>query len=64
MKKRSTDAVDDAIKALADKLVHSNPEAIRMLKKIFWEGTEHWDNLLIERAEMSGQLVLSEFTKT
>jgi methylglutaconyl-CoA hydratase len=32
------------------------------LKKIFWKGTENWDTLLLERAEMSGKLVLSEFT--
>jgi methylglutaconyl-CoA hydratase len=33
------------------------------MKKIFWRGTEHWDELLIERAKISGRLVLSEFTK-
>ena len=36
---------------------------MQMLKKVFWEGTEHWDNLLIERAAMSGKLVLSDFTR-
>ena len=54
--------MDEAITALANKLSKSNPEAMRMLKKVFWEGTEHWDELLKERAAMSGQLVLSEFT--
>ena len=34
-----------------------------MLKETMWAGTEHWDTLLIERAEISGSLVLSEFTK-
>jgi methylglutaconyl-CoA hydratase len=33
-----------------------------MLKKIMWEGTENWDQLLTDRAAMSGKLVLSEFT--
>ena len=33
------------------------------MKKALWKGTEHWDTLLIERAETSGKLVLSEFTK-
>ena len=33
------------------------------MKKIFWKGTEHWDHLLIDRAKISGRLVLSEFTK-
>lgn len=55
--------MDTAISALADKLSKSNPQAMEMLKKVFWKGTENWDTLLIERAEMSGKLVLSEFTK-
>ena len=55
--------MDEAINALANKLVDSNPEAMRLLKKVFWEGTEHWDELLAERAAMSGKLVLSDFTK-
>ena len=42
---------------------HSIPEAMAEMKKIFWKGTEHWDKLLIERAAISGRLVLSEFTK-
>ena len=32
------------------------------LKSVFWEGTDHWDTLLVERAEISGGLVLSDFT--
>jgi methylglutaconyl-CoA hydratase len=54
--------LDAAIATLADKLSKSNPEAMEMLKKACWRGTENWDTLLIERAEMSGKLVLSEFT--
>lgn len=54
--------LDAKVKALADKLAASNPEAMQMLKKVMWEGTEHWDALLIERAGMSGKLVLSDFT--
>ena len=59
----NTDEMDQAINTLAGKLKNSNPEAMRLLKKVFWEGTEHWDELLSERAAMSGQLVLSDFTK-
>jgi methylglutaconyl-CoA hydratase len=55
--------MDNAIGALANKLASSNPEAMSMLKKVFWEGTENWDTLLAERAAMSGKLVLSDFTK-
>ena len=57
------DAMDEAIDALVNKLCQSNPEAMRQLKLVFWQGTEHWDKLLAERAEISGQLVLSDFTK-
>jgi methylglutaconyl-CoA hydratase len=55
--------MDAAITALTEKLSKSNPEAMSMLKKVFWEGTEHWNTLLSERAAMSGKLVLSEFTR-
>ena len=55
--------MDEAIETLANKLASSNPEAMRMLKKVFWEGTEHWDVLLSDRAAMSGKLVLSDFTR-
>jgi methylglutaconyl-CoA hydratase len=55
--------LDEAVEELAGKLSKSNPEAMMMLKKVFWEGTENWDVLLAERAEMSGKLVLSEFTR-
>ena len=59
----TADEMDQAIQTLANKLCKSNPEAMRLLKQVFWEGTEHWDTLLAERAAMSGQLVLSDFTK-
>lgn len=58
----TTDDMDKGIQLLASKLAGSNPEAMMMLKKVMWEGTENWDTLLIERARMSGTLVLSEFT--
>ena len=59
----TVEEMDAAINTLATKLSSSNPEAMSMLKKIMWEGTENWDELLIERAGMSGKLVLSDFTR-
>ncbi|MEO1411435.1 MAG: enoyl-CoA hydratase-related protein [Bacteroidota bacterium] len=59
----SAEAMDEAIGQLAGRLAQSNPEAMRLMKKAFWEGTEHWDQLLAERAATSGQLVLSDFTR-
>jgi methylglutaconyl-CoA hydratase len=55
--------MDKAINELAQKLSASNPEAMAEMKRVFWEGTEHWDVLLAERAKISGNLVTSEFTK-
>ena len=59
----TSEEMDKEIDALANHLAKSNPEAMRMLKEIFWQGTENWDVLLKERAAMSGQLVLSDFTR-
>jgi len=57
------EAMDREIFILAKKLSESNPDSMRGLKKIMWEGTDHWDELLIDRAAMSGKWVLSDFTK-
>jgi methylglutaconyl-CoA hydratase len=59
----TAEEMDESIAELAEKLAKSNPQAMAMLKRVFWEGTDHWDNLLSERAEMSGELVLSDFTR-
>ncbi len=55
--------MDEAVHNLAQQLAKSNPEAMKSLKKVFWAGTENWDDLLHERAGISGTLVLSEFTR-
>jgi methylglutaconyl-CoA hydratase len=59
----SIEALDVAVTSLAEKLASYNPEALTEMKKVMWQGTENWDVLLAERAEISGRLVLSEFTK-
>lgn len=56
-------ALDVAIEQLAARLVQSSPDAMAHLKEVFWQGTQHWDTLLTERAAISGQLVLSDFTR-
>ena len=55
--------MDLEIEKLASILSKSNPEAMQGLKQVMWKGTDHWDELLMERAESSGKLVLSDFTK-
>jgi methylglutaconyl-CoA hydratase len=57
------ESMDESLQRLATNLSHSNPEAMTEMKKIFWKGTENWDQLLSERAAISGKLVVSEFTK-
>jgi len=59
----SAEEMDAAIQILAEKLASSNPKSMQGLKKIMWEGTDHWDKLLKERAEISGKRVLSDFTR-
>ncbi|MGI9531473.1 enoyl-CoA hydratase/isomerase family protein [Lutimonas sp.] len=55
--------MDEGIDFLSLQLSQYNPEALFEMKKIFWKETDHWDKLLIERAAISGELVLSDFTK-
>lgn len=59
----SAKEMDVEIEKLAANLANSNLEAMEGLKRVMWEGTNHWDTLLMERAESSGKLVLSDFTK-
>lgn len=59
----STDELDEAVKTFAESLCNYNTEAMAAMKNIFWKGTEDWDDLLTERAKISGRLVLSDFTK-
>ena len=59
----SVQEMDEAMEALASKLLSSSTEAMKGLKQVFWEGTEHWDELLAERAAISGELILSQEAK-
>ncbi|KAA1247254.1 enoyl-CoA hydratase/isomerase family protein [Aquimarina sp. RZ0] len=55
--------LDKEVQLLAEKIAKYNPQAIRKMKVTTWRNTEHWEELLVERATISGELVLSEFTK-
>lgn len=55
--------LDKEVELLAEKLASYNPQATQEMKRVLWENTNHWDTLLIDRAAVSGELVLSEFTK-
>ncbi|PQJ77331.1 enoyl-CoA hydratase/isomerase family protein [Polaribacter glomeratus] len=55
--------LDEEVEIFASKLASYNPSALAEMKKVLWENTQNWDDLLAERAAISGELVLSEFTK-
>lgn len=59
----TVESMDESIHRLSNQLAHSSPEAMHELKKVFWHGTEDWDHLLTKRAEISGRMVLGNYTK-
>jgi methylglutaconyl-CoA hydratase len=56
-------SMDESMLRLSNALAHSNPDAMAAMKAIFWKGTENWDQLLAERAAISGRLVISDYSK-
>lgn len=55
--------MDKEVEIFAEKLAGYNPQALYEMKRTLWEGTDHWSDLLQERAAISGELVLSDFTR-
>lgn len=55
--------LDEEVDLLAQNLASYNPDALSEMKKALWNGTENWNTLLAQRAAVSGELVLSDFTK-
>ncbi|MFK7811364.1 MAG: enoyl-CoA hydratase/isomerase family protein [Maribacter sp.] len=59
----SMNDLDKELEFFTEKLSAYNPEALEEWKKVLWKDTTHWDKLLIDRAAITGKLVLSEFTR-
>lgn len=59
----SVDDLDSEVDRLANELASSNPEALKEMKKVLWQSTGHWGATLEQRAEISGRLALSEYTR-
>lgn len=55
--------LEQKIADFAKNLSTQSSPAMAQIKKAFWAGTEHWNELLKQRAAISGSLVLSDFTK-
>lgn len=57
------ESMNKEVDRLCEKFAVGSLDAMKELKKVIWEGTEDWDELLEKRAKISGRLVLSKFTK-
>lgn len=57
------DQLNDEVIIKATELASYNLQALEEMKKVMWQKTDHWNELLLERAAISGNLVLSDFTK-
>ena len=51
--------LDESLQRLVHHLSHSSLPAIKEIKKMLWHDTAHWDQLLAERAKISGSLVIT-----
>lgn len=60
----SIEELDKKVNALVNKLADGSIDAMKELKKALWEGTENWDKVLEQKAEISSRLALSDFTKS
>ena len=59
----TVEELDAELDSFTAKLASYNPEALRAMKKVLWEGTDNWDALLADRAKISGRLILSDFSR-
>ncbi|HMQ07095.1 MAG TPA: enoyl-CoA hydratase/isomerase family protein [Saprospiraceae bacterium] len=55
----STELLDHHLNLFISNLQEYSLSALKELKRIWWEDTSHWDELLEHRAGISGRLVLS-----
>ncbi len=55
--------MDKELDFFASQLAGYNRKALVALKKVLWEGSEDWEELLLNRAAITGDLALSEETK-
>jgi len=52
--------LDAYLEHFCQQLLSSSPAALHALKQMLWHDTQHWDELLDERAGISGRLVITE----
>ena len=57
------DEMDETIFDFMQKLSSRSSEALALIKKVSWEGTEHFSELMPERITMSASLILEDSAK-
>ena len=55
--------LDQRIVEVSAKLAAASPAATAALKKVLWEDTGHWEQLLSERVAITSRLALTEFAQ-
>jgi len=55
--------MDSEITRFLEKLASRSSDALALIKKVSWEGTEHFEKLMPERILMSATLLLEDSTK-
>jgi len=59
----SDSKLEEETELFLEKLSSFDQTAMKKLKEEIWEGTDHWEELLAQKAEISASLVLQEFTQ-
>lgn len=60
---RDIESLDEAVFRLSQSLAHASLEAMAAIKQMLWKGTDNWDELMRERAALSGRLAITELAK-
>jgi methylglutaconyl-CoA hydratase len=55
--------MDSEITQFLEKLASRSSDALALIKKVSWEGTEHFEKLMPERILMSASLILEDTAK-
>ena len=55
--------MEGAVATFLTKMTSYPTQSLLEMKKVLWQNTAHWDTLLYQRAEISGKLALSDYTK-
>ena len=55
--------MDRGLSEFTSSITKKSAKALELIKKVSWEGTEHFDSLMPERIHMSASLILEDSAK-